>query len=266
MEIYNDTYCVYIHTNKINYKRYVGQTCQKPEKRWNGGKGYKNCTHFYNAIQKYGWDGFDHEVISSNLTKEEADKFEQLLITILDSTNLSKGYNLQNGGSNGRPSEASKINIKNAAKETHQRPEWRKNQSDAHIGLQTGNKNPMYGKKHTDEAKRKQREANLGKHPTEETRKKMSESRIGEKNIMFGKQHSDETKKKISDANKNENNPRAKKVNQYTIDGMLIKTWDYIKQAANAVGISPQNISRCCRTGKGTAGGFKWRYTNVNNK
>ena len=77
---------------------------------------------------------------------------------------------------------------------------------------------------------------------------------------MYGKQHSVETKKKISDALKNEQNPKARRTNQYRLDGTLIKTWDYIKQAGKELDIPYQNISRCCRTGKGTAGGFKWSY------
>ena len=67
---------------------------------------------------------------------------------------------------------------------------------------------------------------------------------------------------KISDSNKGVNNAKAKKVNQYSLDGVLIKTWDYIKQATKILGIPYQNISRCCRTGNGTAGGFKWSYVN----
>ena len=69
MEIYNGNYCVYIHINKINGKMYIGQTCQKPEKRWNSGKGYKDDVYFSTAIQKYSWDNFEHEVIASILTK-----------------------------------------------------------------------------------------------------------------------------------------------------------------------------------------------------
>jgi hypothetical protein len=88
----------------------------------------------------------------------------------------------------------------------------------------------------------------------------MSESHSGKNNIMFGKHHSDETKKKISNTKKNENNPNARKVNQYSLDGKLIRTWDYMKQATKSLGIPYQNIGKCCRTSKGTAGGFKWSY------
>ena len=40
------------------------------------------------------------------------------------------------------------------------------------------------------------------KHPSEESRKKMSEKKKGENNPLFGKHHSAETCKKISEANK----------------------------------------------------------------
>lgn len=39
MEI-KQNFCIYLHKNKYNGKVYVGQTCQKPEKRWNYGYGY----------------------------------------------------------------------------------------------------------------------------------------------------------------------------------------------------------------------------------
>ena len=250
MDIYNGTYCIYAHINKVNGKMYVGQTCMKPEKRWNSGKGYKDNPYFYRAIQKYGWDEFEHEIIASHLTKEEADNFEKLLIEKLDLLSPNKGYNLKEGGAHGKPSEVSRVNISNAAKKRNENEGWRRRQSESHIGLQAGEKNGMYGKKHTEEAKQKQREASLGKHPSDETRSKMSESHRGERNVMYGKKHSDETKKKIGESIKNEKHPKARKVNQYTLDWIFIKTWNYMKQAGEVLGIPPQNISRCCRTGK----------------
>ena len=47
----------------------------------------------------------------------------------------------------------------------------------------------------------------LGKHHSEESRKKMSEARKGKPSWMNGKQHSEETRKKISDALKGKNHP-----------------------------------------------------------
>ena len=43
---------------------------------------------------------------------------------------------------------------------------------------------------------------NLGKHHSEESRKKLSQKKKGENNPMFGKHHSAETRKKMSEANK----------------------------------------------------------------
>ena len=68
-----NNYIIYAHINKINNKVYVGQTCQNPEKRWDYGSGYKKHNlHFYNAIKKYGWDNFEHEILFENLTQKEA--------------------------------------------------------------------------------------------------------------------------------------------------------------------------------------------------
>ena len=55
MRIYMNNFYVYIHTNKINNKKYIGITCQNPSKRWRNGNGYKNG-YFAKAIKKYGWD------------------------------------------------------------------------------------------------------------------------------------------------------------------------------------------------------------------
>ena len=109
----NKGYCVYIHTNKINGKKYVGITGQKPEARWKNGKAYHDNTHFGSAILKYGWNCFEHEVLFDNLTKEEAENKEIELIKKLKTTNREYGYNIQNGGSSiGRFSEETKEKIR----------------------------------------------------------------------------------------------------------------------------------------------------------
>ena len=65
-----NNYTIYIHRNKINNKLYIGQTCQTPEKRWDNGRGYKTSERFYNAIQKYGWNNFEHIILYTNLSLE----------------------------------------------------------------------------------------------------------------------------------------------------------------------------------------------------
>lgn len=96
MDRNNLNYLVYVHTNKINGKKYVGQSSNIVERWRNGGKNYFSSIKFFRAIQKYGWENFTHEILYENLNKEAANKIERDLIRKYDSIN--NGYNIQEGG------------------------------------------------------------------------------------------------------------------------------------------------------------------------
>ena len=93
------TFYVYVHTNKINNKKYFGITSQIPSRRWRNGNGYKHCVKFYHAILYYGWDGFDHEILFEGLTESEAHAKEIELISEFRTTDPEYGYNITLGGS-----------------------------------------------------------------------------------------------------------------------------------------------------------------------
>ena len=66
-----NNHIVYLHTNLINNKVYVGQT-NNLARRWrNNGIEY-TYTHsnsfFGKAIQKYGWENFSHEILAQDLS------------------------------------------------------------------------------------------------------------------------------------------------------------------------------------------------------
>lgn len=99
----HQSYCVYIHRNKENGKEYIGITGQQnPNKRWKNGAGYYDNPYFAKAIEKYGWDGFDHIIVQTGLTQDEAFQAEKDLIKEHDTTNRDKGYNISGGGQSGR--------------------------------------------------------------------------------------------------------------------------------------------------------------------
>ena len=97
-------YKLYVHISPSN-KRYYGITSQKVNRRWKNGNGYKYNEHFYNAIKKYGWDNFTHEILFDNLTEDEAKLLEQMYIAIYDTNNQDKGYNISLGGDGSNHSE-----------------------------------------------------------------------------------------------------------------------------------------------------------------
>ena len=140
-----NTYSVYCHTNKINGKKYIGITKRKPELRWKNGSDYKHNNHFYNAIQKYGWDGFYHEVLYTDLSEKNAKEKERELISFYKTTCKDYGYNLTGGGDG----------MFNPSDELRQKMRERKLGKnnyfyDKHFN---GKENPFYGRKHKDSSR-----------------------------------------------------------------------------------------------------------------
>lgn len=99
---------IYKHTLKEGFEHsgwgYIGQTSQIAEKRWQNSKGYtkKNQEVFYNAIQKYGWNNFKHEIVEDNIESlEKANEREIYWIsfyhTYIKDSNCH-GYNMTPGG------------------------------------------------------------------------------------------------------------------------------------------------------------------------
>lgn len=90
---------VYVHTNIANGKRYVGITSRvRPEIRWANGRGYNENPHFKSAIEKYGWDGFSHDVLYDDLDADSAKRIEKELIAMWHTQDREFGYNMTSGG------------------------------------------------------------------------------------------------------------------------------------------------------------------------
>lgn len=136
-------FIVYVHTNKINWKMYVGITSQSPKKRWRNGKGYTDSrrnknTKFKYAIEKYGWHNFEHDIIASNLTEKEAINFEILLIDKLSLLDDKFGYNMSSGGKGPNMVECSECTSKLIAKRYWER------EHDNHIPVICLNNKKIY--------------------------------------------------------------------------------------------------------------------------
>ncbi|AGE57999.1 GIY-YIG catalytic domain-containing endonuclease [Paramecium bursaria Chlorella virus NW665.2] len=260
---------------KESRKAYIGQTIRDIHERLKEHQlPSSGCRAIYNAIQKHGWENFDKEWYE--VPDEDLNFYEEMLVALLG-TLAPGGYNLMEGGGNGRPSEETKEKLREA---------------------NLGEKNPMFGKEHTEETKEKMSEAQIGKEHTEETKEKLREANLGEKNPMFGKEHTEETKQKMSEAHvgktlseetkqkiseamsgkmlsektkqkisealSGEKNHNSKKVYQYNLDGTYVDEYASCGEAARALEKSSGSLISMCAHGKRpSAYGFKWSYTEL---
>ena len=234
--------CIYMYTNKINGKGYVGQTndFNRRYKEHIDAMINKNNDEYnkpiHRALRKYGLDNFEVEILKENLsTLCLLNMYECYYIKKFDLLcKNGKGYNISDGGSNGNPF---------AGKTDEEMEEIRRKRSEARKGKYCGENNPMYG------VHRYGKDApNYGKHHTEETKQRLSEAKKSENNPMYG------VHRYGKDA------PNTKRVAQYDKQMNLIKIWDYVKQVTEELGIGNNNIYNCCKGRQKTAGGYIWRY------
>lgn len=217
---------VYMHKSPSG-KAYIGLTGRKPQHRWGeDGRNYRTQP-FYYAIRKYGWDNIEHIILSTTESLEEARELEKRYIAEYDATNPDCGYNFCTGGE-----------VNDARRGKPPSEEARKKQSEA----MKGENNPNYGKPLSEQHRQRLREFHTGRKLSNETKRKISENEWGVKNS------------------------NAKAVLQFQKNGVFVREWDCMGDAAEALcgrRKSSCNIASCC-TGKiPSAYGYIWKYKEV---
>lgn len=175
---------IYLLTNTVNGKQYVGQTIRSLKDRlyhhrWDSTK--KRGYILHKAIAKHGWDAFTSEVLKYCSSKEELDAEEKRYITTLN-TLVPKGYNWALGGESAGPhTEESKLKMSIQRK----------------------------GRPAHEKLKSAVAKANSLRVVSEETHKKLSDSQKGNTKAL-GKPRPKEVKEKIGVAQRGDKNHAAK--------------------------------------------------------
>jgi group I intron endonuclease len=247
--------CIYLITNKVNGKRYVGQTSKTIEERFKkhiydsfNGKRQQALHH---AIRKYGSENFEIKIVARCNSFEESNHREALCVKLYR-TMSPNGYNLMEGGSNSKKSEESKKKMSEAQSgEKH----WAfgKRGLECHL---TGRKLP-------ESTKRKISEGGKGLKRTDETKQNIS-------NALTGKKHPPERIAnmvanwgKNSDKEKvlKENADRAKRTQSKpvlcTTNGIVYYS---VHEAARQLSIFPQNIRSVLKGKYKQTNGYTFRW------
>jgi group I intron endonuclease len=183
---------IYLVSNKLNGKQYVGQTIN-PERQIGHGRILRK------AYKLHGRDNFSYEPICTGITNRATlNAIERFWIAVVG-TLVPNGYNIELGGSEGSTwtEERRRKHSLALTGRIHTRP--------------LGSKSGMKGKKFPEEGKRKLSAALKGRPcPTkgmshsEETKAKMSASQkahwAANGSPNKGRKHSEETKAKMSAA------------------------------------------------------------------
>lgn len=231
------SYTVYCHENKKNGKLYFGITKSSTRRRWGNGNGYKSQPLFYRAIKKYGWDGFEHIIMFTGLTEEEAKQAEIDLIREFHTQDKNCGYNITSGGddtphASGADSPVSKAVVVFNLDGTRDRDFETMAEAARYLNV-----NPS-----TLSAAINTREGTVSNHFC------LLKDECGDCNTQPPRKRLDMRK-------------RFKAVSQYDVDGQYIQTFESVLTASEKTGIKKSDISAVLTGSQHTAHGFQFRYS-----
>lgn len=213
---------IYLITNKINGKQYIGQTIRDDRflSHMYNATSMKNTskkmTKFYNAVVKYGIENFEESIIEESVKLYSFIDTKQTTLDMLEIKYIEEydtyvnGYNSTVGGDGVlgyRHTDDSKMKMSMSHKKRNIKltpdeiKHWR---GDGFKGRTHSDETKMIisrknkGNKHTDETKEIISKTHKGVPKSESHKKLLSESKIGKNNPNFGKKHSNNTKDKIS--------------------------------------------------------------------
>lgn len=179
---------IYLVTNKVTGKVYIGQTIGPIAARWKGHCNAGKSSRLWHSIETHGRAAFSVEKIDEALTKQELDELERFYIAAYGATNKDVGYNFERGGA-GKPKSkdaveraAAKLRGRKLPREQVEkmaatkkgRPRTAAEQRVLDLMVEKNR-----GHKHSDESRRKMSLAVTGRKmlpPTDEHRKKLSDA------------------------------------------------------------------------------------------
>lgn len=294
MEIPENIYgFIYITTNLINGRKYIGQKKIDDHGKWRKYLG--SGIAFKQAVKKYGVENFKREIIAVANDAEELNQLEKKYTIDMDCLNDRSFYNLVLGG-------GTVTGLKFSEKTIQRLRELASGENNYFYGKRyIGDLNPFYGRKHTIASRTRMSRSHKGQEPwnkgktgiystesiqkminakkgaplSENHKKAIREAQTGENHPMYGKHHteetkekirqkqlgkkaSEETKKKMSEAQLRRFAGKPDMIERHTKSVMCVNTgevFDSVKDAAEHYYISsPSDISQVCKKKRKSAG------------
>jgi group I intron endonuclease len=134
-------FTIYLLTNRVNGKYYVGQTLRTARHRWSVHKceaktrSARASAYLYKAIRKHGADAFIVETLATATNLDDLNRLEELWILVLDAMNPAVGYNAARGGRNHVATAATRAKVSASLRGRALSPERRARMSAAQKGV-----------------------------------------------------------------------------------------------------------------------------------